>query len=100
LILKGYFSMRKNTACRSKDFHIATKTCLLDGTCPQFLWINLCGIPFPHGKSLILIREILPMKILAAGRWPHAAPAQPVSSQFLWTKLCASAHGSAKALDS
>jgi hypothetical protein len=58
--------MRKNLAPFSGHFHIATKACLQTGTCPQFLWINLCEIAFPYGKSLIFIREILPLKIAAA----------------------------------
>jgi hypothetical protein len=58
--------MRKNLAGAAPNFHIATSTSLPSVTCPQFLWINLCGIAFPYGKSLIFIKEISPLKILAA----------------------------------
>jgi hypothetical protein len=100
LILKGYFSMSKKTAFRLKDFHTATSPSTPAATCPQFLWINLCGIAFPQSKSLIFIREIFPMKISAAWGRAFADPAQRVSSHFLWTKLCASARSGAKPLDS
>jgi hypothetical protein len=58
--------MRKNLAGVAGGFPIETGSWRARGTCPQFLWINLCGIGFPKGKSLILCREILPMKNLAA----------------------------------
>jgi hypothetical protein len=92
--------MRKKTAGRLKDFHIATNPGTPAGTCPQFLWINLCGIAPPQSKSLIFIKKIPSMKILAAWRRPFADPAQLVSSHFLWTKLCASTRSGAKPLDS
>jgi hypothetical protein len=68
-------------------------------TCPQFLWINLCGKSFPQGKSLISIEEFLAMKFIAALTTVFSSSAEPASSQFLWTKLCASAHMHAEALD-
>jgi hypothetical protein len=69
-------------------------------TCPQFLWINLCEIAFPHGKSLILIREISAMKKLAACNSCAVGAVEFASAHFLWTKLCARAHSDSKALDS
>jgi hypothetical protein len=44
--------------------------------------------------------EIFPMKILAARQAVFAALDQFASSHFLWTKLCARAHRSAKPFDS
>ncbi|WP_162600582.1 hypothetical protein [Massilia sp. WG5] len=92
--------MRKNEAGPRTVFLNATNQVLAGHTCPQFLWINLCEIPFPQGKPLILIREIFPMKILAAMRVVSTASAQFASAHFLWTKLCASACGKVKAFDS
>jgi hypothetical protein len=92
--------MRKKMAGPLKGFHVAIIHTRLPKTCPQFLWINLCEKAFPHDKSLIFIKEISPMKILAASQAAFAAPALPASSHFLWTKLCASAQSSTKPLDS
>ncbi|MFC5549576.1 hypothetical protein [Massilia aerilata] len=100
MILKGYFSMRKNLAGASSNFHVATKARRPDETCPQFLWINLCGIPFPYGKSLILLMEILAIKFVAAPQPRNLPTARPASAHFLWTKLCASARSGTKPLDS
>jgi hypothetical protein len=58
--------MRKNLAALEAYFHVATSARVAHETCPQFLWINLCEIPFPYGKPLILLEEILAMKNLAA----------------------------------
>jgi hypothetical protein len=91
--------MRKNMAGPLEDFRIETIPCMPAWTCPQFLWINLCGIAFPQGKSLIFIRDISPMKILAAWQGVLAAPVQLASSHFLWTKLCASVPSSTKPVD-
>jgi hypothetical protein len=90
--------MRKNLAGFERDFRRPLVCAAIRETCPQFLWINLCGISFLRGKSLILIEEIFAMKILAAPSCCSSAPAEPVSSQFLWTKLCASAHIQTKSL--
>jgi hypothetical protein len=92
--------MRKILAGALSNFRVATIARRPDETCPQFLWINLCGIPFPNGKLLILLKEILAMKFVAEPGLRNFPTAQPVSSHFLWTKLCASAHGWAKPLDS
>jgi hypothetical protein len=59
----------------------------------------LCGKTFPQGKSLISIDEILALKFLAALEPAFALPAESASAQFLWTKLCASAHMHAEHLD-
>jgi hypothetical protein len=84
--------MRKNLAPVEWDFHHATVQVSAHETCPQFLWINLCGISLLCAKSLILLEEILAMKILAAQKRCSSTPVESASAQFLWTKLCASAH--------
>jgi hypothetical protein len=69
--------MRKNLAGTAIDFHIATSSSWASRTCPQFLWINLCGTTFPQGKSMIFIAEISPMKNAAAPT-PGSRPESPV----------------------
>jgi hypothetical protein len=58
--------MRKNLAGAEQTFLNTTIQVAAHETCPHFLWINLCGMTLPLGKSLILLAEIFAMKILAA----------------------------------
>jgi hypothetical protein len=90
--------MRKNFAPVELDFLDATAYVAARETCPHFLWINLCGIGIPPDKSLILLGEIFTMKILAAWSACSSTSAELASTQFLWTKLCASAHIRTKSL--
>jgi hypothetical protein len=90
--------MRKNLARPGHHFRNATPPLFTDETCPQFLWINLCEIVFPKGKPLIFLMEIFEIKKRAARSRCSSPSASSASSQFLWTKLCASAHILTKSL--